>query len=100
MALKNEVQPQSMIEKMYFADITQLNWDIERYRRVKTAILNTAFRAALATILEQVLTRPGDDDSDADDKAAVLADQWFSRFRSKKTGLHIAGKVPARRSRC
>ena len=84
MALKNEVQPQSVIEKMYFADITQLNWDIERYRRVKTAILNTAFRAALATILEQVLTRPGDDDSDVDDKAAVLADQWFSDSAAKR----------------
>ena len=72
-----------MIEKMYFADITQLNWDIERYRRVKTAILNTAF-SGLATILERVLTRPGDDDSDVDDKAAVLADQWFSNSAAKR----------------
>jgi hypothetical protein len=76
-AFKDEIQPRGIIEKMYVADITHLYWEIERLRRAKAAILNTAFRGALTTILAQVLTHPGSDD-DVEEKAEQLADQWFS----------------------
>lgn len=55
--LEQEIQPNGVIERTYVQDIAYLIWDILRLRRSKTAIINTAFLAALRGILEQLQNR-------------------------------------------
>jgi hypothetical protein len=53
------IEPNNPIEEMYVNDIASDTWDIMRYRRVITGILNNAFRTALARILRQIMFPPG-----------------------------------------
>jgi hypothetical protein len=53
------IEPKNPIDKMYVNDIASDTWDIMRYRRVITGILNNALRKALARILRQILLPPG-----------------------------------------
>lgn len=47
------------IEQMYVADIAHLVWEILRLRRCKAGSINSVFRAALETLLTQLLREPG-----------------------------------------
>jgi len=85
--LKNEIQPEGVIEQMYVDDFAVLIWEILRLRRYKTVIINNSRLAALRGILEQLLCRP-DFDVDGHEKAAEdLARSWFD---DKKAQARVA----------
>jgi hypothetical protein len=56
--LTRDVDPQDSIERMYVRDIAHHDWEIMRFRRVKTGILNNAMRFALQSILRQIQFPP------------------------------------------
>ena len=52
------IVPENPIEEIYVADIAHYTWEIMLYRRVKTAMLNSASSAAVGHILCQILAPP------------------------------------------
>jgi hypothetical protein len=77
-ALGQELKPRGIIENIYLQDMTELVWEIWRFRRCKVAIINSEFRAALASLLTRLLSEPGADPIRIDDEAAALAAAWFT----------------------
>src|ERR1700692_3666152 len=56
--ITQDIQPIDFIEREYVEDVVCYTWDIMRYQRVKTGILNNALRTALAQILNEILLPP------------------------------------------
>jgi hypothetical protein len=54
--LEEEIKPKGAIEKIYVDDIAAIVWEALRLRRIKTGIIRNAYRAALETILKQLIT--------------------------------------------
>jgi hypothetical protein len=53
-----DIEPKNSIERMYVADIAYHTWEIMRYWRVKTGILNNALSTALMLILSKIVLPP------------------------------------------
>jgi hypothetical protein len=83
-ALTDEIKPRGIIEQMYVADIANLVWEVWRLRRCKAGIINTAYRAALQTVVTQLMREPAQDDYLANEWAEKLARRWFSNPNAKK----------------
>ena len=76
--VKKEIAPQGAIERMYLADISQLQWEIRRWRRAKVALLNAAFRDVLPNFLAKLMCDPAEELWEFRDRAEELAFAWFS----------------------
>jgi hypothetical protein len=83
-AFEQEIKPRGIIEQMYVHDISSIVWEILRLRRCKVVIVNSAFRSALQSLLEQLLRQPGQDGYDVEDEAEALAQGWFTDEEAKK----------------
>ncbi len=98
-AFDQELKPRGIIDQMCAADIAYLSWEILRLRRCKAGIINSAFRAALEDLLEQLLREPGAPfiirrtyvTADTrrnyvaeENKVEELACRWFSDSAAKK----------------
>jgi len=82
-ALKDEFKPHGTIEEFKIEEIAALMWEIRRYRRAKTAILNSAYRNALGNLLKGICREPGLSVFGIDDKEK-LAHQWFGNDQNAK----------------
>jgi hypothetical protein len=58
-AISPDVAPKNFIEEMYVTEATHYTWEVRRFHRIKTGILNNAFKAAVEQILNQILFPPG-----------------------------------------
>ena len=87
--LEQEIKPRNIIERMYVADIASITFETLRYRRAKTAIINTNFRAALQNLLTQLLREPADDY--VPNEAKVLALTWFTDEKAREQVSQILG---------
>ena len=56
--IRQGIEPTDFIERGYVEDTVYHTWDIMRYQRVTTGILNNALRKALAGILSEILLPP------------------------------------------
>jgi hypothetical protein len=56
--VESGIGPTDFIERGFVEDIVRYTWDIKRYERVETGILNNALRKALAQILNEILLPP------------------------------------------
>jgi hypothetical protein len=56
--ISQDIEPIDFIEREYVQDVVYHTWDIMRYQRVTTGILNIALRKALAQILSEILLPP------------------------------------------
>jgi len=95
--LFKEFNPVGETERILVENLVQNNWEVKRYRRTKTSLINGKYREALAIIYNQ-LTRPPSNnvlDHDDDEAAAegrvdddlinelsdlgesVVVEQWF-----------------------
>jgi hypothetical protein len=52
--ISQDIEPKNSIEKIYVSDIVSYTWEVMRYRRVKTGLLNNALRIALTKILNDI----------------------------------------------
>jgi hypothetical protein len=82
--LDEEIRPNGIVERMYVREIADRIWEIMRYRRYKTVIINSARLAALRHLLTQLLC-PRDFNSYLDHEEAVdqLAYGWFESEKGK-----------------
>ena len=80
-ALELEVKPKGIVEQIYVDDITAIVWEIRRLRRCKTSIINNACRAALQSLLREMMRSPGPLHTDFE--ADALAIEWFSSQQAK-----------------
>jgi hypothetical protein len=51
--LDHDIAPRGIIEETFVRRIAQVIWEIRRYERVKSTIINTAFPDALRHLLDQ-----------------------------------------------
>src|SRR6266852_1315358 len=58
-ALELEIKPKGIVEQIYVDDIAAIVWEIRRLRRCKTSIINNACRAALQSLLREMMRSPG-----------------------------------------
>ena len=85
-ALKDEFKPHGAVEEFMVEEIAALMWEIRRYRRAKTNILNSAYRSALENLLSGC-REPGpfvlgidDKDKLADHHGSVMTETPNRRF--------------------
>src|SRR5467141_1811730 len=88
--LEQEIQPKGVIERTYVHDIASIIWEIQRFRRFQTVIINSSCFAALQKVLQQLLCSPPDSDvSDVIDfhahAAEDLARSWFDKNKKAQT---------------
>lgn len=84
-ALQQEIKPRGMIEHIYVDDLAAIVWEIQRLRRCKTGIVNNAFRAALQSLLKQLLVTPNLlERVEGEAEAVELSDGWFVSQKAKK----------------
>jgi hypothetical protein len=82
--LHDEIQPSGAIERMYVEDTAWLTFEIQRIRRIRASLLNTAFRRALENLLKQLLSREDfEDHLDHQQAAEDLARRWFDEKEVK-----------------
>jgi len=74
-SLAREIKPHGIVERTYVDDFAMILWEIQRLRRCKAVIINTAFRPALENLLRQLMRPPG---LSLDDRVNALALAWFS----------------------
>jgi len=82
-ALKDEFKPHGTVEEFMVEEMAALMWEIRRYRRTKTNILNSAYRSALGNLLRSVCREPGLAVFGIDEKEE-LAHQWFGNDQNAK----------------
>ena len=82
-ALKDELKPHGTVEEFMVEEMAALMWEIRRYRRTKTNILNSAYRSALGNLLRSVCREPGLAVFAIDEKEE-LAHQWFGNDQNAK----------------
>ena len=87
-ALRKELKPNGMVERIFVDDIAQLTWDIARLRRWQVAIINRQFRDALAYILGRFLPA-GEQFLDQVEQANDLAERWFFERNAKSEVLEL-----------
>ena len=84
-ALRQEIKPNGMIENIYVEDLAAIVWEIQRLRRCKAGIVNNAFRAALQSLLKQLLATPNIlERLESEAEAVALADGWFANRKTEK----------------
>jgi type IV secretory pathway VirB4 component len=83
-AFDQEIKPRGIIEQMYVHDFSLIVWEIQRLRRCKVVIINSAFRSALQSLLNQLLRQANKDPFDVGDEAEALAQAWFTDQEVKK----------------
>jgi hypothetical protein len=89
-ALRQEIKPNGMIENIYLEDLAAIVWEIQRLRRCKAGIVNNAFRAALQSLLKQLLVTPNIlDRLESEAEAVALADGWFANRKTEKQVMAI-----------
>jgi len=88
-AFDQELRPRGIIEQMYVADIAYLTWEILRLRRCKAGIINSAFRAALEKLLQELLRKPSQPTAFVEVDAGILAQAWFSDPAAKERVLEL-----------
>jgi len=83
-ALEQDVQPRDMIDRIDVAEVADLTWEVRRWRGSGVAIINSAFRSALAHFLHRLDQKPGDDEGWISGEINGLADGWFTQQATKK----------------
>jgi hypothetical protein len=83
-ALQDECKARGTMDKILITGIAHLFWDIRRYNRAKTSLINSAFVRALRNLLRQVLRRSGGSAVHIEIEAEQLAHQYFSDEHAKK----------------
>jgi hypothetical protein len=97
--LKRDVEAASFIERMYVYDIAVLTWEILRYRRDKTGIINADFHRALTNVLRPIMQPPQPTDpldsimTQSPDSVAELTHDWFNSQKSKDEVCGLLNKA-------
>ncbi len=94
-ALELEIKPKGIVEQIYVDDIAAIVWEIRRLRRCKTSIINTGFRAALESLLREMMSSPQNPYNYGE--ADALAIDWFSNKQAKNKVSAIFRRFLARR---
>ena len=82
--LQHEIKPKGVVERIYLGELAELVWQLQRLRRCKAAIINSAFRPAMQSLLERLLLGSNTiDDFTSNANAAALTEGWFKSEKGK-----------------
>ena len=89
-ALNEELKPRGILEALLVADMAEKAWEIRRYRRVKTNLINSARRPGVKKLLESVVEYSSEQVySRWQNEIYRLTEQWFSDESDKNEVLEI-----------
>ncbi len=88
-ALISETKARGIIEHIYVREIAYLIWDIDRVRRFKSAIINTAFSSSVEKLFTDLLRRRGHDYSEAMHTAKDIAGRWLTNKEVREDGARL-----------
>ena len=89
-AFKDELKPRGIVEVHLVADMAEKAWEIRRYRRVKTNLINSARRPGVKKLLESLIERSRElDYTQRETEIYRLTEQWFSDESDKNEVLEI-----------
>jgi hypothetical protein len=96
-ALNEEIRPRGILEELYVADIANHTWTIVRANRLKVALINSEFLAALAFQIFCLARAPynweeGNPTYSVGPWAEVRAKKWFTDEAEKKKIVELLGK--------
>jgi hypothetical protein len=91
-ALTQEIKPRGTIEQMYVADIAFIVWEILRLRRCKVAIVNTAFKDELRSLVYLLAGRPDDLDGFEREWLNNISLDWWSKPKPRREILKLLKK--------
>jgi hypothetical protein len=91
-ALKQEIKPINIIDKMYVDDIASIMFQVLRLRRCETGIINSNFRPALQSLLARLLREPGQFEDYVPVEVEALALAWFSDKKAKEKVSQILSR--------
>jgi hypothetical protein len=84
MTLRMSAGPTEPSKSLKVEEITALIWEIRRYRRAKTTIINSVYRDAVKNLLQRICRQPGQSVSDIEEHTEELAHRWFGNDQSAK----------------
>jgi hypothetical protein len=79
-----EIKPHGIIERQLVNEIIELGWEIHRYGRAKTDLINSEFLRALSHLLKRFSERLGISDLQSVMEAERLARQWFTNESARQ----------------
>jgi hypothetical protein len=79
-AYDKEIEPCGIIERQVVDELIELGWEIRRYSRAKTDLINSEFPRAIQNLLRRLFER-------STIEANRLAQQWFTDEGAKKRVL-------------
>ena len=89
-ALNEELKPRGPLERYLVADMAEKVWEIRRYRRVKTNLINSARRPGVKKLLEFLIECSRElDYAQRETEIYRLTEQWFSDESDKNEVLEI-----------
>jgi hypothetical protein len=83
--LEQDLKPQGIIESAIVERIAEMLWEVRRYQRVKTNLINLAFKEALLDLLQQL----GQDEEEAE----ALSERWFNEPEAKREVVELLQQV-------
>jgi hypothetical protein len=86
-AYNEEIKPRGIIERQVVDELIELGWDIRRYSRFKTDLINSELPRALRNLLRRYGQQSGHSIVHTDLEADRLAHQWFTNEGAKQRVL-------------
>jgi hypothetical protein len=83
--LEQDLKPRGIIESAIVERIAEILWEIRRYQRVKTNLINLAFKDVLPDLLLQL----GQDG----DESESLSERWFNEAEAKREVVDVLQQV-------
>jgi hypothetical protein len=74
--VEQDLQPQGIMESRIVRRIAQTAWEMDRYQRAKTNIINLAFKEALLDLLQQL--------GQEEEEEEPLSERWFNEPEAKQ----------------
>src|SRR5215469_2305446 len=89
-AFIEELKPRGIVEAQLVADIAEKAWEIRRYQRVKTNLINSARRPGVKELLESLIECSRElDYRHRENEIYRLTEQWFGDESDKNEVLQI-----------
>jgi hypothetical protein len=83
--IEQDLKPRGLIEAGIVRRIASIMWEMTRYERVKSILINLSFSEALKNLLAQIGVDP--------DEAEELSERWFTQAEAKTEVVELLEKV-------
>jgi hypothetical protein len=87
------IQPRDLMECVLLKDYVELEWEVVRYRRMRTALIEGSAREAFKSLLRSVLNRGDHTEEELEKHAASLARDLEANLRGELLSANLSSMV-------